>query len=222
MKTFADLINEEKVLLTAEEVQYYARIDCANRGIIIPQKPINNLKEVTPPTQKYYQVGYESFVFETDKEAQDYIDAKSKALQIKSIGNSYDGKNQFISERNSDYKEFKSVILYSKEEATDLKSILEYNAETSKEWKEYNESLSKYNEIENSIWDEINEINYYNSRKTYYDKVYNDYLELAGDVDSIAFTFFDKAYKNLSLSDIDREIVDEMLKREECVSTEVL
>ena len=46
MKTFYDLTEEEKVLLTSEQVQYYTRIDCANRGIIIPQKPINSLKEV--------------------------------------------------------------------------------------------------------------------------------------------------------------------------------
>lgn len=222
MKTFDQLTSEEKVVLTTEEVQYYARIDCANRGIIIPQKPINNLKEVAPPTQKYYQVGYESFVFETDKEAQDYIDAKGKALQIKSIGNSYDNKNQYVSERNSDYKDFKSTILYTKEESTELKSILEYNAETDKEWKEYNESLAKYNEIESYIWDEMREISYYNSRKAYYDKVYSDYLELAENNEKIAYTFFDKAYRNLSLSDIDREIVDEMLKRDECVPAETI
>lgn len=29
MKTFSDLKNEEKVALTSEEVQYYAKIDCA-------------------------------------------------------------------------------------------------------------------------------------------------------------------------------------------------
>ena len=96
MKTFDQLTKEEKVTLTGEEVQYYAKIDCANRGIIIPQKPINTIKDVIPPTQKYYQVGYESFVFETDKEAQDYIDAKGKALQVKSIGNNYDDKNKYV------------------------------------------------------------------------------------------------------------------------------
>ena len=211
MKTFDQLTKEEKVTLTGEEVQYYAKIDCANRGIIIPQKPINTIKDVIPPTQKYYQVGYESFVFETDKEAQDYIDAKGKALQVKSIGNSYDDKNKYVSERNSDYKDFKSITLYSKEEATELKTVLEYNAETSKEWKEYNESLFKYNEVEASIWEEINEINFRNSREMFYDKVYSDYLTLADDNHKIAYTFFDKAYRNISLNDLDRDIVDEIL-----------
>lgn len=222
MKTFKDLTNEEKVALTTEQVQYYARIDCANKGIIIPQKPINNLKEVAPPTQKYYQVGYESFVFDTDSQAQEYIDARDKAFQIKSIGNGYDSKNQYISDRNSGYKEIKSIVLYTKEEATDLKSVLEYNAETSKEWKDYEESLSKYDEIERYIWDEIQEISYYNSRKAYYDKVYSDYLELAENNEKIAYTFFDKAYRNLSLSDIDREIVDEMLNIDSCVESETV
>ena len=220
MKTFDQLTKEEKVTLTGEEVQYYAKIDCANRGIIIPQKPINTIKDVIPPTQKYYQVGYESFVFETDKEAQDYIDAKGKALQVKSIGNSYDDKNKYVSERNSDYKDFKSITLYSKEEATELKTVLEYNAETSKEWKEYNESLFKYNEVEASIWEEINEINFRNSREMFYDKVYSDYLTLADDNHKIAYTFFDKAYRNISLNDLDREIVDEILNTPICVESE--
>jgi len=221
MKTFNDLTKEEKVALTAEQVQYYAKIDCANRGVIIPQKPINELQIVTPPTQKYYQVGYESFVFETDKEAQDYIDAKNKALQTSSVNNSYDS-NRFISNKVNEQKEIKSTVLYTKEEASELKAILEYNAETSKEWKDYEESLTKYNEIERDIWDEINEINFRNSREIFYDKIYNDYLVLAKNNHKIAYMFFDKAYRNLSLSDIDREIVDEILNAPTCAESETV
>lgn len=217
MKTFNDLTKEEKVVLTVEQVQYYARIDCANRGVIIPQKPINNLIEVAPPTAKFYQVGYESFVFETPEDAQNYIDAKNKALGIKGVANSYDDKNRYITKRDADYKDFKSIVLYTQEEATELKSILGHNAETMKELKEYEEALSKYNSIEQDIWDEIQEISYRNLRVAYYDKVYSDYLELASGNDEIAFTFFDKAYRNISLSDIDREIVDEMLNEPEIV-----
>ena len=101
-----------------------------------------------------------------------------------------------------------------------LKTILEYNAETSKEWKEYNESLSKYNEVEASIWEEINEINFRNSREMFYDKVYSDYLTLANDNHKIAYTFFDKAYRNISLNDLDREIVDKILNTPICVESE--
>lgn len=220
MKTFYDLTEEEKLTLTSEQVQYYAKIDCASRGIILPQKPINKLKEVVAPSQKYYQVGYESFVFETDKEAQDYIDAKSKALQVKTIGNNYDSKNQYVSERHSDYKEIKSTILYSKEEAADLKSVLEYNAETSKEWSEYDKALVEYNKIERFIWDEIEEIQYKNSRIAYYDKVYNDYLELAQNDENMAWAFFDKAYRTLSVGELDREIIDEMLNRPTIVESD--
>lgn len=216
MKTFYDLTSEEKVQLTAEQVQYYAKIDCANQGIIIPQKPINQLKSVVAPTQQYYQVGYESFVFESIEDAQNYIDAKNKSFQLKSIGNSYDNKNQYVSERTSDYKEVKTISAYSKEESVDLKSVLEYNAEVSKELKAYEESLSKYNEIESSIWEEIQEINFRNSRIALYDKIYNDYLSLADGNEKIAYTFFDKAYRNISLSDIDREIVDEILNTPIC------
>lgn len=216
MKTFNDLSAEEKVALTTEQVQYYAKIDCANRGIIIPQKPIVEVQEVAPPTQKYYQVGYESFVFETDKEAQDYIDAKSKALQVKSIGSGYDSKNQYVSERNSDYKDFKSITLYTKEEAEVLKDIIKANTEALKEWADYHKSLKEYEDIVNGMWDEIREINYYNSRKEYYSKVYNDYLDLAEGNNKTAYTFFSKAYKTVSLNDIDREIVDAILNEPIC------
>jgi len=216
MKTFEDLLESEKVELTIEQVQYYAKIDCANKGIIIPQKPINQLKDVVAPTQNYFQVGYESFVFETMEDAQSYIDAKSKSFQIRSIGNNYDNKSQFISERTTDFKEIKTIVLYTKEESVELKTILEYNDEVSKELKEYSGSLSKYNEIESSIRDEIKEINYYNSRKKLYDKIYSDYLDLASGNNEIAFTFFDKAYRNVSLSDIDREVVDAILTAPRC------
>ena len=211
MKTFYDLTKEEKVVLTEEQVNYYAKLDCANQGLIIPQKPINELKLVAAPTQKYYQVGYESFVFETEQEAQDYIDAKGKAFQVKSIGNNYDNKNQFISEKVVDYKEIKSTILYTKEEATDLKSILEYNAETEKEWKKYNESLKEFNSIVDSMWTEIGEIQFYNRRLEFYNRVYQDYVELAGGSNDVAYTFFDKAYRTANLSDVDKEIVDGIL-----------
>ena len=211
MKTFTDLSNEEKVQLSTEQVQYYAKVDCANRGIIIPQKPINELKPIVAPTVNYFQVGYEGFVFETMDDAQNYIDAKSKSFRIGSIGSNFDSKSQFVSERTSDYKEIKTIALYTKEETIDLKSILEYNSETSKELKEYSESLSKYNEIESAIWDEIQEINYKNSREKLYEKIYNDYLELANGDNKTAYTFFDKAYRDLSLSDIDRDIVDAIL-----------
>ena len=220
MKTFYDLTKEEKVVLTEEQVNYYAKLDCANQGLIIPQKPINELKPVIAPTQKYYQIGYDSFVFETEQEAQDYIDAKGKAFQVKSIGNNYDNKNQFISEKVVDYKEIKSTILYTKEEAADLKSVLEYNAETEKEWKKYNESLKEFNSIVSSMWTEIYEIQFYNKRLEFYNKVYQDYVELAGGSNGVAYTFFDKAYRTANLSDVDREIVDSILNVESVIDCE--
>ena len=220
MNTFYDLTKEEKVVLTEEQVNYYAKLDCANQGLIIPQKPINELKLVAAPTHKYYQVGYESFVFETDKEAQDYIDAKGKAFQVKYIGNNYDNKNQFISEKVVDYKEIKSTILYTKEEDADLKSVLEYNAETEKEWKKYNESLKEFNSIVDSMWTEIGEIQFYNKRLEFYNKVYQDYVELAGGSNGVAYTFFDKAYRTANLSDVDREIVDSILNVESVIDCE--
>jgi hypothetical protein len=216
MKPFNELTNEEKVDLTTEQVNYYAKMDCANRGIIIPQKPISELQQVAPPTQKYYQVGYESFVFETDKEAQDYIDAKNKALKVKCIGGGYDSKNQYTSGRDNNYNDFKSIILYTREEAESIKEIVKANTEATKEWNEYNNSLKEYNDIVSGMWDEIGDIKYTNSRKEYYNKVYKDYLDLAEGDNKIAYTFFSKAYSTISLSDVDRDIVDAILNEPSC------
>lgn len=211
MKTFSDLSDLEKTELSTEQVQYYAKIDCANLGIIIPVKPVLELKKVEEPTQNYFQVGYESFVFEKIEDAQDYIDSKAKSFQIKTIGNNYDSRSQYVSERASDYKEIKTIILYTKEQALELKDILEHNATVSKELKAYDESLAEYNKIESAFWEEIGAINYRNSRVIFYDKIYKDYLELANNDVFIAYNFFDKAYRNIHLNDVDREIVDEML-----------
>ena len=108
MKTFNDLTEEEKVTLTSAQVEYYAKVDCANRGIIIPQKPISEVQQVASPTEKYYIVGYESFVFETEADAQNYIDFKSKRFKIASIGSNYSNKNQYVGARTEDYKEIKT------------------------------------------------------------------------------------------------------------------
>ena len=206
MKTFSDLSREEKKVLTSEQVEYYSKIECALRGIIIPQKPVNNIKEVIPPTQKFYQIGYESFVFETEQDAQDYLDILSKSLSVKSVGNSY-GNPQYVSKRTDLNRDIKTTLLYSEAQAKELKDVLMYNAELEKEEKSYREALKEYNEINSWIWSEIEDINYYDSRVNHYNKILSDYIDLAdGDV-KIANTFFTKAYNNTSLDDIDSEIV---------------
>lgn len=216
MKTFSELSAEEKVGLTTEQVQYYAKLDCANRGIIIPQKPILEVQQVASPTAKYYIVGYESFAFETEADAQNYIDLKSKSFKIATIGSDYNNKNQYVGARTEDYKEIKTIILYTAEEANTLKDVLKSNSDASKEWTTYNSSLKEYNEIVSEMWEEIKDINYVNSRKEYYDKVYNDYLELAEGNNKTAYTFFSKAYSTVSLNDADRGIVDAILSEPTC------
>ena len=143
------------------------------------------------------------------------MDIKNKTLSVKSFGsNDY----QFADVRNNDRNEITAKVFYTKEEAETLKEVLTYNSETLKEWNSYNESLKEYNEILEDMFNKIKDILYYNSRQSFYDKIYQDYLELANNDDSVAFTFFEKAYKNSQLSDIDREIVDKMLKVEDtCV-----
>jgi hypothetical protein len=211
MKRFDQLTREEKKVLTEEQVNYYARLECADRGIIIPQKPINEVKIVKEQSQKFYSVDYESFVFSSEQDAQDYIDARKKGLRVCSIGNSYLASTQYTKKDNYTGR-IETKLLYSEDEAKELKDLLSYNSETGKEWEEYNKSLKEYNDIVNWIWEEINDINHYDLRVEYYDKIYNSYLELAENNNSVAHTFFTKAYQDISLNDIDRDIVDKIIK----------
>jgi hypothetical protein len=73
--------------------------------------------------------------------------------------------------------------------------------------------------LNKDMWEEIKDINYANSRKEHYNKVYNDYLDLAEGNEKMAYTFFSKAYSTLSLSDIDKEIVDGILSAPTCEET---
>ena len=211
MKTFDQLTRGEQKVLTEEQVNYYARLECANRGIIIPQKPINKEKTVKEPSEKFYSVDYESFVFSSDQEAKDYIDARKKGLRVSSFGNSYVSNTPQYTKKDNYTGRIETKLFYSEDEAKELKDILSYNTEATKEWEEYNKSLKEYNDIVSWICSEINDINHYDSRIEYYEKIYISYLELAENNNSVAHTFFTKAYKDISLNDIDRDIVDKII-----------
>jgi len=219
MKTFYDLTKEEKVSLTTEQVQYYARLDCANQGIIIPQKPISETKPVIEPTTKFYSVGYESVYFDNEAAVEAYIALLAHSYIVKGMTNDYSSKSQYGVKRDTTNSEPKITLLYTTEEAKEIKDVLISNTQTKKEWNEYNEALKEYNNIVDSMWEEVRDINYVNSRKEYYNKVYNDYLELAEGNNKTAYTFFSKAYATLSLSDVDREIVDSILSAPTCEET---
>ena len=70
------------------------------------------------------------------------------------------------------------------------------------------------------MWTEIGEIQFYNKRLEFYNKVYQDYVELAGGLNDVAYTFFDKAYRTANLSDVDRKIVDSILNVESVIDCE--
>lgn len=207
MKRFNELTKEEKVELTEEQLLHYVKLECADKGIIIPQKPIQEVQETPLPTTKFYSVGYNSFVFRTEQEAQNYADAISKAL---SVGTTSDNRSfiKGVYERSLDIK---SQTVYTEEEYKLLREALESNKEIQKEWENYNSQLSTFNSILGGMQYEIYDINHFNRRVAVYDKIYNDYLELAqGDVE-VAHAFFSKAYKDANLDDIDRQVVDNIL-----------
>ena len=206
MKTFYDLSTEEKLQLTSEQIDYYARLDCANSGVIIPARPIEQTSIVAQPTHEFHSVGYESYYFDNLAEAKTYADLKNKALQSKTIG-----KHKF-SCKNDYTQELMTTKMYTQEEANDLKGVLEKNASIEKEWKDYEIALKGYNEAHAAISTEISNLRYRENRVNHFQKVFDDYLELAGNNQKIAFNFFEKAYASANLDDVDSEIVSDTLK----------
>jgi hypothetical protein len=207
MKRFNELTKEEKVELTEEQLLHYAKLECADKGIIIPQKPMQEVQETPLPTTKFYSVGYSSFVFRTEQEAQDYADAISKALSTGTINDS----RSFIRGVYETSLDIKSQIVYTDEEYKLLKETLESNKEIQREWEVYNKQVNNFNSILSNMQNEIYDINHFNTRVTVFDKIYSDYLELAQGNEQVAHTFFSKAYKDADLGDIDREVVDNIL-----------
>jgi len=218
MKTFYDLTEEEKTSLTDDQVKYYTTLECANRGIIIPQKPISEVKEVISPTSRFYSIGYESVLFDNEEDVKAYIELVSRAYNSTGVTGSYSSTNYYAKKKDASSLEIKNSLYYTEDEAKSIKQLMTQNLEIKKEWESYNTSLTEYNKVERDIVDEIDEINYKNSRIEHYNKIYNDYLTLADNNDKMAYTFFKKAYGNLSLNDIDKEIVDDLLIRDEVIT----
>lgn len=208
-KSFYDLSKEDKIKLDYDRIQYYAKLECANRGIIIPLKPISEIVSVPEPTEQFYSFGYEGVLFDNEADANLYAELKNKSYSTTSVGKHYCAK------RSSPTSDLKISKYYTHEEAKEMKGVLDSNSEAEKEWKSYNDGLKEYNQVVDEISTEVNELNYYQSRENHFDKIYADYLELAENDIQIAYTFFKKAYANAQLSDVDSEIVKTMLSDKE-------
>jgi len=220
MKTFYDLNDEEKISLSDEQVEYYARVECANRGIVMPIKPVGELKEVQPPTTKFYTVGYDSKLFLKESDAELYCELiYVTALSSHNIGKDYETNTQYAKKQVDRKQEIKSNLFYTEEEAISLKEILQHNADLKSEIKKYNEANASFLEIQQNIFAEISEISYKKSRLTHFLKIYDDYVVLAESNLQVAYSFFEKAYKNAQLSDIDSEVVSEILKDKQIVES---
>jgi SepF-like predicted cell division protein (DUF552 family) len=212
MKTFYDLTDEEKMNLTEDQIIYYAKLECAQRGIIVPLKPVNELKEFKTPSKKFYQVGYESFVFETEEDAQKYVDIITKALTVKRLGNDYNSKDQYVTTINTT-TEIKPITLYTEEEAKNVKSDVLYNESLTNQITTFEKANMEFNLIVKELKDCVEEFLYYSGRVDYYGKVFEEYLTLAEGNHEMAQTFFNKAYSSARLSEVDAEIVAKMIKK---------
>jgi len=145
MKTFYDLNDEEKISLSDEQVEYYARVECANRGIVMPIKPVGELKEVQPPTTKFYTVGYDSKLFLKESDAELYCELiYVTALSSHNIGKDYETNTQYAKKQVDRKQEIKSNLFYTEEEAISLKEILQHNADLKSEIKKYNEANASF------------------------------------------------------------------------------
>lgn len=212
MKTFYDLTDEEKMNLTEDQIIYYAKLEGAQRGTIIPLKPVNELKEFKTPSKKFYQVGYESFVFETEEDAQKYVDIIAKTLTVKRLGNNYGSKDLYVTTRDTT-TEIKLITLYTEEEMKNVKSDLLYNESLTNEITAFEEANKEFNLIGEELKNCVEELLYYSGRVDYYGKVFEEYLTLAEGNHEMAQTFFNKAYSSARLSEVDAEIVAKMIKK---------
>lgn len=209
MKRFNELEDLEKIGLTDLEVEHYAKIECAYRGIIIPVPPKEEPKTVFEPTTKFFASSYSGPYFTNLEDVEDYNNIMKKSFSGSPIAGDYNRPYYAKpSDKNSDIT---TKLLYTQEEAKELEQVFKYNKQIDVEWKEYKAATKDYNDIVKEIWEEIHEISYKKGREEYYNKVYQDYVDLAGGVNKIGFTFFEKAYKSANLSDVDRDIVDKIL-----------
>lgn len=211
MKRFNELTDLEKMGLTDSEVEQYTKIDCAYRGIIIPIPPKEKAKTVFEPSTKFYTTSYSGPYFTSIEDAEAYSDIMKKSFGGNPIAGDYN--RPYYAKPTDKNSDITSKLLYTQEEAKELEQVFKDNKQIDLDWKDYHTALKDYNGVVKEIWGEIAELKFKKEREEYYDKVYQDYVDLANGDDNIGFTFFSKAYKSASLSDVDRSIVDEILNR---------
>lgn len=213
MKRFNELTDLEKIGLTDLEVEQYTKIECAYRGIIIPVPPKEKAKTVFEPSTKFYTASYGSPYFTSIEDAEAYSDIMKKSFDSSPIAGDYD--KPYYANPAYKNKDITSRLLYTQEEAKELEQVFKDNKQIDLEWKDYYTALKYYEGVEKEIWSEIAELKYKKEREEYYDKVYQDYVDLANGGNNIGFTFFEKAYKTANLSNVDRKIVDEILENKQ-------
>jgi hypothetical protein len=209
MKRFNELTDLEKIGLTEVEIEQYTKVECAYRGIIIPVPPKEKPKTVFEPSAKFFAASYSGPYFSCIEDAEDYNDTMKKSFSGNTIAGDYN--KPYYAKPADKSGEVSTKLLYTQEEAKELEEVFKYNKQLDLEWKGYHEAVKGFNDVHREIYDEILDLKYKKERGEYYAKVFQDYIDLANGDNNIGFTFFEKAYKSAKLSDVDRDIVDEIL-----------
>lgn len=208
MKSFYDLTTPEKIALTGEQIEYYAKLECANRGIIIPLKPVSSPLVIDAPKTDFYSVSYEGRYWLSQDDAKLYADL---------IARSYNSATQagytYATRRNNGTQEIKISQMFTDSEYEGMREKLIENDNINREWKDYNNGVKEYLDVVKEIVNEVSDLVYYDGRENHYDRVFNEYVELAENDAKVGYSFFEKAYKNAQLPEVDREVVDKILEK---------
>lgn len=205
MKRFQELTDVEVLALSEEEIERYIKLEMAEEGIKILQKPVEpKYKTIPEGDELTYGVGgfADNVVFKEKGAAQRIADAITKELP-----NAFDlsyNRNyslRYLKKADTEYTNL-GVVKHSKhykketldrieEDKTandDLKRIYE------KELKEYDSENNRASRIRSDIWDRVHYLQQQELEKERNLTRYKEYLELANGNPEIAMNFLKKAY----------------------------
>lgn len=205
MKKINELSDKEILALTSEQLDKMVKLEMAEKGIKILEKPqLKELKPVPEKTEVAYNVSGVSYPLKNKEQAEKLAkvleEVKSSFVNTSYVGSDYATK--YIKEMETSSKEYLGKITeelyYSRTQITSIKEVIDEN----KAIKEaYDAELSEYN----SAYDEAAYIreDIYNRRQEVVDKYYRldnlkthyeQYLKLADGNAKTAMKFLKNAF----------------------------
>lgn len=198
-KRFNQLTRDELLKLSPEDIEFYERYELADKGVMLPPSP--GEEPVIPvfpsPTIKVYKC--RGILTENAEEAKLISKLTSVCYEDYdyNVGSSY----RYKKEKESNSHEQASIeekLIYEKKELNkfsgELKKAKKIHSDWKSDYSEYNGAVKSSREITNCISNTIyaveREASYLEAAKS----KYQEFLELAGNDQTIALNFFSKAY----------------------------